>query len=93
MKQELNNLIDLLELILSEKLDCGLAEPAFYKLCWNELPGLELVYTNLHHYWNDRDIKDAAYREFQNAELRKLITHLRNGDFRRASGVSFLHES
>ncbi len=50
------------------------------------------VYGNLFDYWHDQDIweKDKEYKFMQDAELNKLIQHLKNKELAKANNISFL---
>ena len=91
----LENLIELLQLVRDESMDCEIAENLTEKIEWSSLPKLEEVYCNLFHYWADEDIRgrDSVYKEFQNNELVKLISHLENKEFGKACNISFLSET
>ena len=92
MAQALEELIELLSIVAEEKLDSDIAQGLSEKLDWSAMPQLGAVYGNLFHYWADEDIreKDSEYQSFQNAELAKLIEHLKNKEFGRACDISFL---
>lgn len=55
---------------------------------------LEAILCNLQHYLADADIRerDSDYKAFQDAELRKLVAHLRAGRVDQASRINFLWE-
>lgn len=91
----LDNLVELLSLVFEEEMDCESGEIECEKIAWHELKELEAVYGNLFHYWYDSHIRegDQIYKDFQNAELNKLILHLKKKDFPSACNVSFLHKS
>lgn len=92
MSSELEQLCKILELLLAGEIDCGIAQDKVEMLAITEL---EAMYGNLHHYYTDEDIRerDPEYNEFQVAELRKLIKHLKAGNIKSANRVSFLHVS
>jgi hypothetical protein len=56
---------------------------------------LEAIWCNLQHYLADADIRerDSDYKAFQDAELGKLLAHLRAGRVDQASRINFLSES
>ncbi len=88
-------LIKLLEDVKDCKLEVSSAEVLFLEIDWEKMPTIKAVSINLHHFWQDEDIRsnDAGYRAMQNFELQKLIGHLQNGDWSKANGVSFLEVS
>lgn len=92
MHSEIDKLIELLTGVAEEKLGCEIAEGLAEKISWIEIPEVGEVYSNLFHYWHDKDIreKDKEYKEMQESELSKLIQHLKNEEFGGACNISFL---
>ncbi|MCP4706834.1 MAG: hypothetical protein GY865_19725, partial [candidate division Zixibacteria bacterium] len=95
MNIELEKLIELLQIVLSEKLDIEVAEGLAGKLDWSQLDFVSDVYGNLFHYWHDTDIreKDPEYKVMQVNELKKLIEHLTKQDYKAACNISFLSDT
>ena len=92
MESELEKLIELLSIVAEENLDCDVAEGLSEIIDWDTIPEIGNVYGNLFHYWDDQDIreKDKEYKFMQDAELNKLIQHLKNKEFAKANKISFL---
>lgn len=92
MESERTILLGIMRSLLAGEIDCENARLKVEALSMRVLPDL---YGNLHHYYDDEDIRaiDPEYMEFQNKELEKLIKHLETGDMEKANEISFLHES
>ena len=92
MKSELGILLEIMESLLAGEIDCENAQVRV-----NDISIIELqeLYGNLHHYFDDEDIrdKDSDYKAFQDKELKKLINHLKASEIEKANGISFLHVS
>ncbi|WP_295623531.1 hypothetical protein [uncultured Nitrosomonas sp.] len=88
MSSESEQLCKILDLLLADEIDCGVAQDKIEKLTMTEFDDL---YSNLHHYYTDEDIRkrDPEYKEFQVAELQKLIKHLKSGNIKSANRVFF----
>ena len=92
---ELSKLVELLRIVRDEKLDEGVAQMIFERIDWADMSEIHEVFSNLHHYWDDEDIRsrEPEYKAMQDGELDKLILHLEKQHWRSANGVSFLHVS
>jgi len=92
MTSEAPPLCEILVRLLSGEIDSESAQEQIEALSMEEFGE---VYGNLHHYYSDEDIRqrDPEYKKFQDAELKKLIDHIRTGNIKAAQEVSFLHVS
>ncbi len=92
MESELEKLIELLSIVAEENLDCDVAEGLSELIAWDKIPEIGNIYGNLFHYWHYQNIreKDKEYKFMQDTELNKLIQHLKNKEFAKASNISFL---
>ena len=92
MKPNVGQLCGIFERLLDGSCSADDARAEFGQISFE---GLNELYGNLFHYLSDGDIRerDTGYRELQDSEMRKLVQHLRAGDFAKANRITFLNKT
>ena len=95
MQTNIHSLCVFLEQLLAGSIQTKDAKPQLKTLSALSMSGLEELYGNLFHYIDDADIreKDPGYKKLQDSEMRKLIEHLKAGDFGMANAITFIERT